>query len=149
MPLASVRTMDQHLGFTLLPARLTGVTLGVFGLIGLALASIGVYGVMAHSVGQRTREIGIRIALGSSGRGVLRLLMRQGLWVVAIGGAVGLAGAFGLSGVLRSQLYGDHAIDPLVFAGVPLVLLAVSAAAIWIPARRASRLDPLVALRNE
>ncbi len=149
MPLSTVRTMDQHLGFTLLPARLTGVTLGVFGIIGLALASIGMYGVMAQSVGQRTREIGLRIALGSTSGGVVRLVMRQGLALVLIGAGVGLAGAAGVSQLLRGLLYGEQAISPLVFAAVPIALLAVAAAAIWIPAHRASQLDPLVALRAD
>lgn len=147
MPLSTVRTMEQHLGFTLLPARLTGVALGLFGLVGLALASIGIYGVMAQSVSQRTREIGIRIAMGSTSGGVVRLLMRQGLTLVLVGAAIGLMGAVGLTQVIRGLLYGDHAVSPWVFLLVPVALIVVAAAAIWIPANRASRLDPLVALR--
>ena len=149
IPVSTVRTMDQHLGYTLLPARLTGITLGIFGVIGLALASIGMYGVMAQSVGRRTREIGIRIALGSSRPSVVRLVMRQGLGLVLIGAAIGLAGAVGVSQVLSSLLYGEGAINPFVFIAVPIALLAVSAAAVWIPANRVSRLDPLIALRLE
>lgn len=149
LPVSTVRTMEQHLGYTLLPARITGITLGLFGVIGLALASIGIYGVMAQSVGQRKREIGIRIALGSSSAGVMGLVMRQGLVLVAIGAGIGLAGAAVVSQVLRGLLYGEHAISPVVFVVVPAALLSVAAAAIWIPARRASRLDPLVALRLE
>jgi putative ABC transport system permease protein len=149
LPLSNVRTMNSHLGIALLPARLIGYVLGIFGLLGLILAAVGIYGVMAYSVAQRTREIGIRMAIGAAGGAVVRLLMKQGLTLVLIGTAVGLAAAVGAAQLIRGQLYGDAGFDPLTFAAVPIVLIAVAIAAIWVPARRAARLDPVRALRQE
>ena len=149
MPLSDVRTMEQHLGTALLPARLSGVVLGIFGVLGLVLAALGTYGVMAYSVAQRTREIGIRMAIGAAPTDVVRLVMRQGMTLVGIGIVIGMAGAFGASRVIRGVLYGGGENDPLTFIAVPLVLSAVAMLAIWIPARRAAALDPLVALRQE
>ncbi|MDE3151886.1 MAG: ABC transporter permease, partial [Gemmatimonadota bacterium] len=149
MPLSDVRTMESHLGIALLPARVTGWALGVFGLLGLLLASVGIYGVMAYSVSQRTREIGIRMAIGAGGGAVIRLLMRQGLTLVLVGTGLGLAGAVGAARLIRGQLYGGSGFDGVTFIAVPLVLLAVAMAAIWVPARRAAGLDPVTALRQE
>jgi len=149
LPLANVRTMDGHLGIALLPARVAGTALGVFGLIGLLLASVGMYGVMAYSVSQRTREIGIRMAIGATGTDVVRLVMRQGLTLVLIGTVIGLAGALAASRVLASVLYGGDALHPLTFAVVPLILIAVAALAIFVPARRASSIHPAVTLRAD
>ena len=149
LPVSDVRTMDTHLGITLLPARLAGAVLGIFGLLGLALASIGIYGVMAYSVAQRTREIGIRVAVGAAASDVMRLVMRQGLTMVLIGMAIGLGGALGATRLLRTVLYGSAGIDPVTFGLVPLLLLGVATLAIWIPARRASTVDPIVALRQQ
>ena len=149
LPLSNVQSMDKQLGIALLPARLIGAVLGIFGLLGLVLAAIGTYGVMAYSVAQRTREIGIRMAIGAASRDVVRLVMRQGMTLVAIGIVIGLAGAFGASRVIRGVLYGGGENDLLTFVVVPLVLAAVAMLAIWIPARRAAALDPLVALRQE
>jgi len=149
MPLSNVRSMTSLLGTALLPARLTGAVLGIFGVLGLVLAAIGTYGVMAYSVAQRTKEIGIRMAIGASTGDVVRLLMRQGMSLVGIGIAIGLAGAFGASRLIRGVLYGGGENDPLTFAAVPILLAGVAMAAIWIPARRAAAMDPLVALRHE
>ena len=149
LPLSDVRTMESHLGIALLPARVTGWALGVFGLLGLLLASVGIYGVMAYSVSQRTREIGIRMAIGAGGGAVIRLLMRQGLTLVLVGRGLGLAGAVGAARLIRGQLYGGSGFDGVTFIAVPLVLLAVAMAAIWVPARRAAGLDPVTALRQE
>ena len=149
LPLSNVRSMDNILGIALLPARLTGAVLGIFGLLGLALAAIGTYGVMAYSVAQRTREIGIRMAIGAASGDVVRLVMGQGMTLVGIGMAIGLAGAFGASRLIRGVLYGGGENDPLTFVAVPIVLAAVAVLAIWIPARRAAALDPLLALRQE
>ena len=149
MPLSNVRPMEKVLGIALLPARLTGAVLGVFGLLGLVLAAIGTYGVMAYSVAQRTKEIGIRMAIGAASGDVVRLVMRQGMSLVGIGMAIGLAGAFGASRLIRGVLYGGGENDPLTFIAVPLVLAGVAMLAIWIPARRASAMDPLLALRQE
>ena len=149
MPLSNVRTMESHLGIALLPARLIGWVLGIFGVLGLVLASVGMYGVMAYSVAQRTREIGIRMAIGAAGGTVVRLLMRQGLTLVLVGAGIGLAGAFGVAQIIRGQLYGGSGLDPVTFILVPVVLVAVAMGAIWIPARRAAGLDPVRALRQE
>lgn len=149
MPLSDVRTMDSHLGIALLPARVTGWALGVFGLLGLLLASLGIYGVMAYSVSQRTREIGIRMAIGAGGGAVIGLLMRQGLTLVVVGTAVGLVGAVGAARLIQGQLYGGRGFDPVTFVAVPVVLMVVACGAIWVPARRAAGLDPVLALRQE
>ena len=149
LPVSDIRTMTRHLGIALMPARLAGAALGVFGLLGLVLASIGMYGVMAYTVSQRRREIGIRMAIGAAGRDVVGMIMRQGLTLVLIGAAIGIAGALGASRLLRGILYSPSVIDPLTFAGVPLLLTAVAALASWMPARRASAVDPLEALRQE
>ena len=152
IPLSTVQSMEKQLGIALLPARLIGAVLGIFGLLGLVLAAIGTYGVMAYSVSQRTREIGIRMAIGAAPRDVVRLVMRQGMTLVGIGIVIiviGLAGAFGASRVIRGVLYGGGENDLLTFAAVPMVLAAVAMLAIWIPARRAAAMNPLVALRQE
>ena len=149
LPIANLRTLDNHLGIALMPARLAGGALGVFGLLGLILASVGIYGVMAYSVAQRTREIGIRMAIGAARGDVVRLVMRQGLTLVTIGGGIGLVLALGASQLIRGMLYGSNPIDPLTFIGVPLVLFSVAALAIWVPARRAASVDPVTAIRSE
>ncbi|HMB30112.1 MAG TPA: ABC transporter permease, partial [Blastocatellia bacterium] len=149
LPLYDVKTMRQHLGLVLLPARLAGSVLGVFGLLALTLASAGVYGVMAYSVAQRTREIGIRMALGANARDVLRLVARQGMTLVAIGMAIGLAAALAMTQLLKSLLFGVSATDPLTFVAVTLMLMLVALLACWIPGRRATMVDPMVALRRE
>jgi ABC-type antimicrobial peptide transport system permease subunit len=149
LPVSDVRSMNNHLGSALLPARLAGASLGVFGVLGLALASIGLYGVMAYSVSQRTREIGIRMAIGAATGDVVRLVMRQGLSLVVIGAGVGLVGALGATRLLRGILYGGSVVDPVTFVAVPLVLVAVAAVASWLPARRAASVDPIRALRRE
>ncbi|MFN8570791.1 MAG: ABC transporter permease [Gemmatimonadaceae bacterium] len=149
LPLADVRTMDEWLGTALLPARLTGSVLGIFGILGLLLAAVGMYGVMAYSVAQRTREIGIRMAIGAAEGQVLGLVMRQGMTLVGVGAVIGLAGALGASRLVRGLLIGGQAVDPLTFVGVPLVLIAVSALAIWVPARRAGSVNPVTAIKAE
>ena len=141
--------MESHLGLALLPSRLAGTVLGIFGLLGLVLAAVGIYGVMSYSVSQRTREIGIRMAIGAARGEVVALMMRQGLRLVVVGGAIGLLLSLAASRLVRGVLYGSNALDPLTFVAVPLVLLAVAAAAIWIPARRASAVEPVRALHAE
>jgi predicted permease len=149
LPLASVRTLDQHLSFSLLPARITGVALGVFGVLGLLLASVGIYGVMAYSVAQRTREIGIRMATGATAGNVVGLMVRQGMTLVLIGAVIGMAGAFGAAQLLRGILYGESTLDPMTFTLVPLLLVGVAAVATFAPARRAALVDPAITLRAE
>jgi ABC-type antimicrobial peptide transport system permease subunit len=123
--------------------------LGIFGILGLNMAVIGMYGVMAYSVAQRTREIGIRMAIGAAASDVVRLVMRQGLTLVLIGAGIGLAGAIVVSRLIAGVLYGGGANDPLTFAAIPVVLVAVATLATWLPARRAAATDPLTCLRRE
>jgi ABC-type antimicrobial peptide transport system permease subunit len=149
MPVFDVRTMEDHMGFALLPARLGGSVLGLFGLLGLVLAAVGIYGVMAYSVAQRTRELGIRIALGSDRNDVVRLVLREGMRLAGIGVAIGLLGAAGAARLVSGLLYGVSPLDPVAFSVVPLTLVAVAAAAVYLPARRASAVDPMRALKSE
>jgi predicted permease len=147
LPLFDVKTMRQHLALALLPARLAGSVLGIFGIVALILAASGIYGVMAYSVAQRTREVGIRMALGARSIDVLSMVVRQGMKLVVIGLGIGLAGAIALTHLMASLLYGISATDPLTFAGISLLLSAVALLACYLPARRATKVDPLVALR--
>ena len=149
LPVSDIRTMTKHLGIALLPARLAGAALGVFGFLGLILASVGMYGVIAYTVSQRRREIGIRMAVGAAGGDVVGMIMKQGLSLVIVGAAIGIGGALGASRLLRGILYSPSVIDPATFVGVPFLLTAVAALASWLPARRASGVDPLEALRRE
>jgi putative ABC transport system permease protein len=123
--------------------------LTIFGGSALVLAAIGIYGLMAYSVEQRTQEIGIRMALGAEGGNVRNMIVLQGMRLVWIGAAMGLAAAFGLTRLIASFLFGVKAWDPLVFTAVPVVLAGVALFAVWIPARRATRIDPVNALRYE
>jgi len=149
MPVFDVRTMEDHMGIALLPARLGGSVLGLFGLLGLVLAAVGIYGVMAYSVAQRTRELGIRIALGSDRKDVVWLVLREGMRLAAIGVAIGLLGAAGAARLVGGLLYGVSPLDPIAFSVVPLTLVAVAAAAVYLPARRAAGVDPMRALKSE
>jgi predicted permease len=149
LPLSNARTMDSHLGISLMPARLAGGALGLFGVLGLLLASVGMYGVMGYSVAQRSREIGIRMAIGATGAQVVRMIMRQGLTLVLIGTAIGLVGAVLASRLLSGILYGDSALSPVAFGLVPVLLIGVAAVATFVPARRAAAVDPVIALRSD
>ncbi|HEY2824824.1 MAG TPA: ABC transporter permease [Gemmatimonadales bacterium] len=149
MPLVEVQTLDNYLGFALLPARLAGATLGSFGILGLVLASIGIYGVMAYAVSQRKREIGIRMAIGADAAAVTGLVMREGLTLALIGTGVGLVGAVGAAQLVKTQLYSHQALDLATFGLVPVILLAAAALGVWVPARRASSVDPVTVLRQD
>ncbi len=149
LPVSNVRTLNEHLNGTLLLPRIGAGLLGAFGVLALLLASIGLFGVMSFSVARRTREIGIRMALGARGADVLRLVLFEGMTLVIVGVCVGLAASFALTRVMTSLLYGVSATDPLTFAGVALLLASVALVASYIPARRASKVDPMVALRYE
>ncbi len=149
MPISDLQSMESHLGTALLPARVTAGALGLFGVLGLLLAGVGIYGVMAYSVGQRTREIGIRMALGATTDGVVRLIMGQGLRQVLLGCVIGIVGAGGAFLLIRSVLYGAGSMTVATFVIAPLVLLAVATFALLFPALRAARLDPQIALRQE
>jgi len=127
----------------------TLVMLGIAGSMALLLGAVGLYGVIAYSVSQRTREIGIRIALGAQQNNVMRLILGEGMLVILIGLAIGLAGSLALTRFISSLLFGVTATDPLTFAGVAVLLAVVALAACYIPARRATRVDPMVALRYE
>jgi putative ABC transport system permease protein len=121
----------------------------VLGVLALGLAALGIYGVMSFAVTQRTREIGIRMALGANRRGVLRLMMAQGLRLVVIGVILGVPGGAALARVLSSMLFGLSPFDPLSYAGVTVFLVVVALLACWLPARRATKVDPMIALRYE
>jgi putative ABC transport system permease protein len=148
-PLYHVATLEQVLSESLAPRRFNMLLLGIFAGIALALATVGIYGVMAFSVTQRTHEIGIRMALGAERRNVLGLIVRQGLRLTLFGVVLGVAGAWALTSFLASFLFGVAPRDPATFALVSLALVAVSILACYIPARRATRVDPMVALRYE
>jgi ABC-type antimicrobial peptide transport system permease subunit len=121
----------------------------VFGCAALLLAAIGIYGLMAYSVEQRRQELGIRMALGAQARQVKNMVVLQGMRLAVVGVVVGVAASFGLARLITAFLFGVTPRDPMVFAGVPLVLTVVAFLAVWLPARRASRVDPIIALRYE
>jgi putative ABC transport system permease protein len=148
-PIYDVTTLEQSLSDSVSPRRFNMLMLGIFAGLALALASVGIYGVMAFSATQRTREIGIRMALGAERRDVLGLLARQALGVILAGVAVGLGGAWALTRFLASFLYRVQPTDLATFVVVPLALVAVSLLACYFPARRATKVDPMVALRYE
>jgi putative ABC transport system permease protein len=149
LALSRVTTMEQRLASTLARPRVNALLLAAFAATALVLAALGIYGVIAYSVVQRTRELGIRVALGARAEDVLGMVMRQGLTPVLIGLAIGLAAAATGSRVLRSLLYGVAPTDLGTYAAVALFLAAVAAAASYVPARRAARSDPMTALREE
>jgi putative ABC transport system permease protein len=149
LPLFDIRTMEDLRTGTFWQYRVFGQMFGTFGAVALFLAAIGVYGVLAFSVSQRTQEMGVRMALGASRSDVLRLVVRQGVVLAAIGDVFGLAGAFGITRVIRTLLYNVTPTDPLSFGGVAILLTLIAIVASYVPARRATTVDPIVALRNE
>ncbi len=149
IPLRLVRTMEGVIADTLWRARLSAWLLGLFAALAAVLAAAGLYGVMSYSVNQRTQEIGLRMALGASSRDVLRMVIGEGFKLTVVGLGLGLGAAFALSRLIASQLFGVTATDPLTYAGVALLLAMVAMVACYIPARRAARVDPMVALRRE
>jgi putative ABC transport system permease protein len=149
LPVFRVTTMEKMVADSLTQRRFSMFLFGVFAALALALAVVGLYGVMSYAVAQRTHEIGLRMALGAQGRDVLRMVVGQGMALVGIGLAIGLAGAFGLTRLMSSLLYEVSATDPLTYAGIALLLATVALVAALIPARRATKVDPMVALRYE
>ena len=148
-PIYNVRTMDDVVANSLGTRRVSMQLFAVFAIAALLLAAIGIYGVMAYSVTQRTQEIGIRMALGAQAGDVLRMVVRQGMTLALIGIGVGLAGAFGLTRVLANLLFGVKATDPVTFVAISLLLTFVALLACYLPARRVSRVDPVIALRAD
>jgi predicted permease len=149
LPLYDVKTLTEHLKLALFPARVAATVLGAFGLLALLLSAIGIYGITSYSVAQRTHEIGIRMALGAQLGDVLKLVLHHALKLTMIGAAVGLVGAYLATRAITSVLYGVSATDPLTFGFVSVLLIGVALVACYVPARRATKVDPLVALRNE
>jgi predicted permease len=149
LPVSNVRTMEEIRSNSTSRDRFNMWLMTVFGASALLLAAIGIYGLMAYSVEQRTQEIGIRLALGAQTRTVKNMVVRQGMALALAGVVLGTGAAFGLARLIATFLFGVTARDPLVFVGVPLVLTGVALAAVWLPARRASQVDPIVALRTE
>ncbi|HEX8144508.1 MAG TPA: ABC transporter permease [Pyrinomonadaceae bacterium] len=149
IPVTKVRTMTEVMATSVAAQRFTMMLLGVFAAIALALAAVGIYGLMSYSITERTHEIGIRMALGAQGRDVLRMVVGQGLKLILIGVAAGLLGAFALTRIMSSLLFGVSAVDPLTFAAVSALLTLIGLLACYIPARRATKVDPMVALRYE
>jgi len=148
-PISSIKTVDQLVSESAAQPRFQTVLLGSFAALGLLLAVIGIYGVISYSVVQRTHEIGIRLALGAQRSEILGLIVGHGARLALIGVAIGIGGSFALTRLMRTMLYGVSATDPITFIGVSILLIFVALAACYIPARRASRVDPLVALRYE
>ncbi|HXJ88072.1 MAG TPA: ABC transporter permease [Candidatus Binatia bacterium] len=149
LPMYYVRTMDERVNESLARQRFSMLLLGVFAVVALALATIGIYGVMSYLVNQGTRELGIRIALGASRRSILSLVVQHGMALVFSGVVIGLAAAFLLTRLMRSLLFGVEATDPITFAGIALLLAMIALLATYIPAQRAARIDPLISLRCE
>ena len=149
IPLDNVMTMEARVSASVAAPRFYAMLLGLFAALALGLAAVGLYGVLSYNVSQRHREIGVRMALGAERGDILRLVVRQGLVLALVGVAIGVAGAFGVTRFLKALLFGITPTDPATYAGICVLLLAVAFAACWVPARRATRVDPMAALRYE
>jgi ABC-type antimicrobial peptide transport system permease subunit len=149
LPVIDVRTQDEQIAASLQQPRIFADLTAAFGMLALVLACIGIYGIMAYAVSQRTNEIGIRMALGAKPGSVLRMVLGEASWVTLIGVAAGAAAALGLGRVIASMLYGLKAWDPVTLTCATVLLIAVALASSWVPARRAASVDPARALRAE
>jgi len=149
VPIAKVSTMEQVLADSTAPRRFNLFLLNLFACLALLLALIGLYGALSYNVTAGTREIGIRMALGAQPRKIVQLVIRQGIGLVSLGVVCGLAASFGLTRLMKTLLFGVSATDPLTFVGTALLLPVVALLACWFPARRATKVDPLTALRDD
>ncbi len=148
-PVFGVLTAEEYMSRSVAPTRFDMTLLAAFAAVALVMTAVGLYGVISFFVSQSTREIGIRVALGAQRRDALRFVMGQGMILTLVGVAFGLVAAFGLTSVMAGLLFGVGATDPATFAGVALLLIMVAALACYVPARRATKVDPMVALRYE
>jgi putative ABC transport system permease protein len=148
-PIYGIRTMEEVVSNSVAPQRLSTILLAIFAGVAMLLAAVGIYGVMSYSINQRTHEIGIRMALGARRSDVIRLVVGQGMLLAIMGVVVGLIGGFFITRVMSTLLFGVEARDPMTFAVIPALLVSVALVACYLPARRATRVDPMVALRYE
>jgi putative ABC transport system permease protein len=149
IPIFDVKTLEEHVGISLFLQRMAATLLSIFGLLALSLAAIGLYGVMAYSVSQRTRELGIRVSIGAERHDIFKLILGEGLAVSVVGLLAGLVAALAVSRLTAKLLYGVSATDPFTFIVIALLLLCVTMLASYFPARRATKVDPIIALRAE
>jgi putative ABC transport system permease protein len=149
VPMRNLYPMEHLVSRSVAPQRFNLILLGLFAALGLLLTAVGIYGVMAYSVSQRTHEIGLRIALGAQPDDVLKLIMKQGMTLALVGVVIGIIASFAFTRAIKSLLFNVSATDALTFLAVSLALASVALLACWIPARRATKVDPIVALRYE
>jgi putative ABC transport system permease protein len=149
LPVFSARPLEEYLSTSIGPQRFYATLVGIFALVALTLAAIGLYGVIAYAVSQRMHELGVRVALGATGQRVAAMVLRQGLLLTSGGVLLGIVAAILVTRVLQTLLFGVSALDPLTFGLVLLLLLGVAAVASYVPARRAARVDPLIAMRGD
>jgi putative ABC transport system permease protein len=149
LPVSDAQTLEKTVSASLSERRFSLQIIALFALTALLLAGLGIYGVISYIVGERTHEIGIRVALGAQRRNLLRMILGQGLGLASAGAAIGLIGAVIVSRLMSGVLYGVRPTDPLTFAGVSVLLMSIALLACYLPARRALRIDPVIALRHE
>jgi putative ABC transport system permease protein len=149
LPVFAMRPLEEYVASSVGPQKFYATLVGLFAIVALTLAAVGLYGVIAYAVSQRTHELGVRVALGATGERIARMVVNQGLMLAIAGVTVGVVAALLVTRVLGSLLFGVSALDPLTFGAVLILLVAVAVVASYVPARRAARVDPLVAMRGE